>query len=124
MKGTDWELIDVKPEGEVVCDFCASTPVRWRYPCLDHESWGFSKQRSGWGFPLHGESKGDWAACDKCRALIENGKWEKLARRSVSRLLLAYGMGAQGKALQIVDEVKKAHVQFRKNRCGPAERVK
>jgi hypothetical protein len=60
------------------CDFCSQPAPVWVYPTADFDMTGApSPFNAGWG------SVGAWAACDPCSALIEQGSWAALAKRSV-----------------------------------------
>lgn len=57
------------------CDFCNADHPAWRLPARD-----FTLP----AVPNHG-SMGDWAACDKCAALIRADNWEALVDQSAGR---------------------------------------
>jgi hypothetical protein len=62
----------------VICDFCSSPDVRWRYEAHSFVAaveLGFTH-----------ESVGAWAACDPCRGLIERRDREGLTARSFEAL--------------------------------------
>src|SRR5262245_30638356 len=102
-----------------ICDFCSSKEIRWRYRC---ESFGltlvFLGKRGQIDFPWF--SEGDWAACETCSALIEGGKWDALAKRSVDTSpswdVVKQAIGA-GEA-EIRSAVRKLHIEFQKKRVG------
>jgi len=58
---------------EVVCDFCQAKPVTWAYPCTD-----FVLEVIGY------KNIGEWAACENCHALIEQGNKTMLLAKSVA----------------------------------------
>lgn len=60
---------------EPVCDFCMATPAPWTYPA--HTA---SMPMEGGHFTVH-VSVSDWAACEACAALIEDGNRVALAGR-------------------------------------------
>jgi len=90
------------------CDFCFDRDPTWRYPC---ES-----------FPLDSlvgmGSDGDWAACDRCAALIEDGDAIGLLARSVAANPTLRTMVPELRAefSKILDSLYEA---FRAHRSGP-----
>ena len=66
-------------EEQPKCDFCSSKHVTWSYPCRDFIHRPQKKLRRY--VPDFG-SKGGWAACDRCHALIEGDDWPQLAEIS------------------------------------------
>jgi hypothetical protein len=60
------------------CDFCSQPDPVWVYPTQDFDMTAAPAPFNvGWG------SRGAWAACEPCSALIEQDAWDALAKRSV-----------------------------------------
>lgn len=105
--------------GRLACDFCpqaeeGAAPARWRYPA-----------RSFAVAHLPGSgSRGDWAACDPCHALIEADDWEGLEERYYSRLRippeLAPILGTVEARRQVSWGLRSSWRQFQQHRTGPA----
>jgi len=90
-----------------VCDFCSTGNARWEYRCKD-----FAAPRIP-GLPMTQMSRGSWAACDPCHALIEANKRAKLAKRGAKT--------APGKLRnEVVPLVRAMHDRFFANRIGEA----
>lgn len=70
----------VQPADGPICDFCSEQPVKWRYPARD------VRPIEAVSIPglLVQTSVGDWAACDKCHALIEADDRDGLAWRTLA----------------------------------------
>lgn len=107
-----WEVIESRPEpGHECCDFCSEQPVVWCYPCASFVLPDTSL--------LAQESRGDWAACVVCGALIEQGRWQKLAER-------CFGLWVRkcpelawvSEAAQ--HDINRLHLLFREHRTGAA----
>ncbi len=94
-------------EKKLVCDFCSSLDVLWRYPVRTFKS-----------YVLQVESLGDWAACGKCHDLIEAGKIEELAKRSAETHPLV--TSGEVKLEEMLEACKVSHMSFRDSRCGKA----
>lgn len=64
------------------CDFCSAvsnpTSAAWRFPCRI-----FTAQSGVHDLAI--QYRGDWAACDECRPLVEAEHWDGLADRTFSR---------------------------------------
>ena len=63
----------------MVCDFCTSPNVKWNFPAEDCEVLCIKKD----GDEYHEMSRGGWASCDICHALIVAKDREGLLNRSV-----------------------------------------
>lgn len=65
----------------LVCDFCS-------IPTGDNAVWSYPAEDFHYSFQIAGAapqaSKGDWAACEECHALIEDDDRTGLAARSVA----------------------------------------
>jgi hypothetical protein len=88
----DFEIEFRPPEGKEVCDFCSSPQIFKAYDCPTFAT-GLSAQvpRQSPDLPaltVHSMSKGGWAACGICAALIDGDKWSELTERSVATLLI------------------------------------
>jgi len=89
------------------CDFCSAPDPEWIYPTHD-----FAMDAVGWG------SRGAWAACEECSALIEAQEYPRLRQR---------GMAINGNIEALPDEMVKMlagavdqlHAKFRQERKGP-----
>lgn len=93
--------------GSEICDFCSSPDVKWGY-------------RTKAGDPTEGGKAGGWAACDDCHALIEAGKHDALARRSVEGYIIKYPEMSQLPMKHLLVNFKIFHDGFREHRVGPA----
>jgi hypothetical protein len=72
----------------MVCDFCGSPDVRWRFRCDNIRALVIEVSddlQSGSSTPWN--SYGDWAACPACKALIAATDHHRLAARSARRLV-------------------------------------
>lgn len=93
------------------CDFCSVPGPEWRYPARSFVAYCAPN--------VAGESVGDWAACDQCRALIEADDRRGLAQRSLDELILKHPE-ACGAAAALYENLAELHQQFFANRSGPA----
>jgi len=94
-----------------LCDFCVDPrePVRWRYPAQD-----FRLPNPDPG-PIAGiGSRGDWAACDACHALIDADQWATLAQRSA----VSYAVKYETPAADILPAITILHALFALHRQG------
>jgi hypothetical protein len=109
------------PGGDV-CDFCNASNPRWNYPASDFE---FVTQLEG-GREIRERYTGGWRACDPCSALIEQGDYDALARRSSQLRLL----GTVPEALRpkgevaLLANVRALREHFRVHRAGPREPIR
>lgn len=87
----------------IVCDFCSSPDVRWRYRSPDSRSTavGINPETSQ-SVVIDANFAGDWAACPVCHALIEEGNRDRLARRSARRLVRKHPRLSMANALMCV----------------------
>lgn len=100
------------PAPQSVCDFCSSSRVRWAYPADDFPFAMTTDGEHGCG------SKGPWAACDECSALIERGDYPALRMRSLAT------MNPTGEENPILDVMLgMLHGKFRASRTGPRQEV-
>jgi len=97
------------------CDFCDSKDVQWTYPCQDFGVVGVNTD-TGTNVGLLG-SAGAWAACETCAALIEAGRWQALAERSVATSPTAkqHKLSPDERAL-LIRLTKEMHEAFRQGR--------
>jgi hypothetical protein len=51
-----------------------------------------------------------WAACDQCAKLVDEGRWEELAQRSIDKFPLTLGSAERGEYLAMLRDV---HQRFR-----------
>lgn len=99
--GTAYDQIAITP----TCDFCASPNPSWAFPCEDFVIAVIP------GGPSQG-FKGEWAACDTCKGLIEDGDKDGLAQRA-----FALDPDKQNPLPQLL--VRQAHNGFFVHRTGP-----
>jgi hypothetical protein len=90
-----------------ICDFCSTPDITRRYKC---RSFDFVL---GWG------SKGDWAACDRCAALVDGQKWDELAELSVVTFVDVELSAEERRSLKQLLLV--LHQKFNDNRTEPAD---
>lgn len=93
------------------CDFCSVPGPEWRFPARSFFAYCAPR--------VAGESVGDWAACDKCYALIEADDRRGLAQRSLDQLVLKHPE-ASAVAAVLYEELAELHQQFFAHRSGPA----
>jgi hypothetical protein len=71
---------------EPICDFCSEVPVVKRYSCISFESLYscilFESSVPVDDVTLVVDSRGDWAACETCQGLVDQGLWDALHKRS------------------------------------------
>lgn len=90
----------------LICDFCSSSSVVWRYPT---RSFNLTQ--------IKARSVEDWAACENCHDLIEEGQWQALAVRSLATC-------TDAKLLYWSREfLRELHAKFNSHRMGPAIKV-
>jgi len=87
-------LAGIKGNPSSDCDFCGTTGARWRYLVDEVET--------AIGADLQVRSVGNWAACDRCYALIQGGDWKGLLSRSLEYLGLAVGSHRQLHLTQVL----------------------
>lgn len=123
---SDWEGIMVQP----VCDFC-SDPFDldgecWTFPCESFEyPWMAIELRPGQVTTQTEGSADDWAACDTCHDLIEDGDRMALARRSVDKDIERHPEAEHERPV-LMAMTRAMHDKFFDHRNGEAfrERVK
>lgn len=96
------------PESGPICDFCSDPEVFASLPCEDF----VADRLQAFGILWASESKGHWAACKTCDALIRDEDWEGLLDRSLDRLKATIGFvptGTRGK-------IRELHKEFRRHR--------
>lgn len=96
-----------------VCDFCLSPDVEWEFPATTMPLVGH---------PLIGESQGEWAACEGCKALVEAHDLGGLIERSIAGHQAAERpSGVRLKPLPIWRrETRENLLRFMDARTGPA----
>lgn len=95
-----------------VCDFCGWQGVQWTFPARS-----FEIPTPG---PTQG-SEGDWAACEKCKELVENHDRIGLARRA-TEASIERQPELRGLTAQVYASVADLHRQFFAHRTGPPYR--
>lgn len=97
------------------CDFCSQADPEWVYPALP-----FDMKEEDWG------SRGGWAACEDCSALIERGAQRQLAQKSLnSTPAIAQVAAVLGHTLTrderraLRAKVEALHARFYRSRLGP-----
>ncbi len=101
----------------MICDFCSSPDVRWRYPARDHDCWAvLSLDEENNLESKTARSVGAWAACEECSKLIEAGDKAGLLRRSVETCERD-PLDPEKKITAIV--IADIHAGFWANRTGP-----
>lgn len=102
-----WEQITIV----TVCDFCASTDVRWTFPAASFEMSG----------PItpgpHQMSADDWAACNTCKDLILLGDRGSLTARAMNQNSAVRKIPADMRPLMRA-EIRRAHDRFFAHRTG------
>ena len=109
---------DHADRAEPRCDFCSvvSPDPSWRYPVKDFLVFMATDENAS----LSG-SRGDWMACEACRALIEAGNWNELAGRTLGSIEEDRpDDNLRSLRLALIGVL---HVQFNANRAGPAIRA-
>jgi hypothetical protein len=95
----------------LVCDFCSAPGPVWRYPARSFVAYCAPN--------VAGESVGDWAACDRCHALIEADDRIALAQRSLDELILKHPEAIAAAAV-LYEDLAVLHQQFFTHRSGTA----
>ncbi len=111
------------------CDFCGDHPVTWRFPC---SPFTLKKSTSIMTY------RGDWAACETCKPLVEDRRWDELVERTLAKqeadMIAVYQdiarqTGKQPAGLSSLDERTRQYItadilqgweRFTRNRRGPA----
>jgi hypothetical protein len=107
------------------CDFCSSPDVRWAYPARDFVVDAETVARNVGAPELAGlipdwGSRGGWAACPACHALVQRGDRDRLAIRSAKRMRRVYASLSMREALTAVRRVQD---DFWANREGAPEPI-
>jgi hypothetical protein len=98
---------------DIVCDFCKSPEVKWRYPCKDFE------------MPAHmWKNVGHWAACEPCHAIIEAGNVYTLAALITAREIDEHKKDIPTEFLEetmvwMYASLIELYLKFQMNRTGP-----
>ena len=108
----NYERIVVIP----VCDFCSDNLP------LEGECWTFPCEPFTYPFQIAGgtgeASADDWAACDTCHDLIEDGDLKALAKRSVEKDIERHPEAAKERNV-LYAMTRAMHARFMENRTGP-----
>lgn len=101
----------MESETRIICDFCSSPDVVYRYPCYDD-----SIIIEGNGVALGLGSIGDWASCEACSSLIDTDNREGLVNRSI----VTYTDISDGRltSYDITDMMQVIHAMFWRRRHG------
>lgn len=120
-------------DDQPICDFCSSPDIHWRYRAADFQH---DRLITALVLPItivgpieierkdidiHWGSKGDWAACNVCHALIEANNRAKLTRRSAKTMLKRHPEITMS-LRDAIELIGPMHAQFWSNRVGPAMR--
>lgn len=89
---------------DIICDFCSSPKVTWRYPA-----------RNILMTDIQALSVGDWAACDTCHDIIERDGQPGITARTVE----TFKHNLPG----MDNFILRLHKRFFAERTGPAERI-
>jgi hypothetical protein len=89
--------------GDDICDFCSEPKPSHLFSVSD-----FTMDQTP-GLPEY-RSKGGWAACSSCAALIEAENWDGLALRGLNKLQSKYSMLPRR---ILADTVRRSHDLFR-----------
>lgn len=89
------------------CDFCSNFNPSWTYPAGD-----FIIASDGVG------SKGAWAACDDCHAMIADEDRDALAAWSLKTFIRKNGKLPSGAKPLIAQRIRELHDQFWQERRG------
>lgn len=95
------------------CDFCSSRGVTMSYPCENME---FGETT------IHTTGVGGWAACALCSDLVERGRRDLLAKRSVD-VAMEHRPELRADPGFVRRGVNMLHGAFWKGRTGPGVRV-
>jgi hypothetical protein len=76
----------MESETRIICDFCSSENVVYRYPCYDD---AITVECDGTALDIG--SLGDWASCGHCAAIIDAGNRSMLIDRSVDSFIAEHG---------------------------------
>jgi len=100
-----------EPASGPICDFCSDPRIFASYPAKDFTAGQFTNPQ---GKKLAANSRGDWAACQRCTELIEAGRWTDLLERSIITFKAKYGERIPAQFLR--QFIADLHRQFRENR--------
>lgn len=107
--------VELRTDDEI-CDFCSDPDVKW-----SHEAGDFilSDPRAQWG------SRGHWAACDTCNALIKAGNRTALVKHSVKMFLRLHTEVPDTPEIRarLYEHVITVHGQFWRERTGKVDPV-
>lgn len=78
--------LSVPPDGTPVCDFCSDPRIVTDYDCSDY----VIPVTGPDGKTMKLGSKGKWAACAQCAAIVDRGDQEALLQRSMECLFLKH----------------------------------
>lgn len=109
---------------EPVCDFCAATPVRWRYRAETFNVTHYVPAALAAAIKhdqIHNTSEEDWAACDDCHTIIEAGDRVTLLNRALRANHDASIPGVDVPHDMLAAMIKTMHDGFFNHRRGEAE---
>lgn len=96
----------------VICDFCSSPNVKWSFPCDSYVA-------PLMGIPNFYQTE-DWAACDKCKELIDAEKWDELSKWSLESPDMEWPPITPLTKEELLRGIVDMQNGFRANRKGPA----
>jgi hypothetical protein len=109
------KVVISRDEKELVCDFCSARPVY-----ASHAAYDFIVPWTKQTEFVH-ESKGGWAACQACDALIEAEDWKGLAQRSAEQFFAHFPAPTQMMSFKrFKQEMYELHQIFRRSRIRAA----
>jgi len=88
----------------MICDFCSSPSVAWRFPAVTFAAFDLVR------------SIGNWAACEECARLVNDNNRVALCYRSVDSFMEAFPDYNEATVASMIAEL---HVEFWDNRTGP-----
>lgn len=96
--------VELRAGDEPVCDFCSSTPVTYSFDAVPHRM-DESAEPEHW-------SADAWAACEECARLVDEGRREELAVRSVDMLLRRSPQMRVVPRRELLREITQVHARF------------
>lgn len=117
--------MEMPPEG-AICDFCSSPDVHWSFPARDVVTQREFRATALTTTSVHSEmvrvehgSRGGWAACNVCAALIKRGDRIRLTRRSARKIVQKQAaLGVVMSVRQLEQMLRPVHDNFWANRQG------
>jgi hypothetical protein len=98
-----------RPPENLICDFCSS-PDKPQHTFVCQS---FTVEASGTflGIPISA-SNGNWLACPACKQLVNDERWDELARRSTEMFVKAHPDAAP-MWNEIYEHMRQVHQEFR-----------